>query len=240
MTIWHLWIGRALHPLSPPPDQFFGLEVFNIGGLTHGDLALEARVDFLAVVKHRLIPARVRRKSAGLRRKGLASVWAPACQDSSHVGNAGVGVISMRGAPVALPSFATEVKWFFNCGRAVRCMLPVGSGRFMYLFVLYGKQGADNDAEQLALTEQLFDAALSELSVVARRQPCMIVGDFNVEPTKIPCLAKGISAGLWVDFEESWALTSGMQPAPTCELDSGFYGRLPSGCCCCSLLQGSA
>ena len=70
-------------------------------------------------------------------------------------------------------------------------------------FVLYGYQGADSDAEQLALTNQLFDAALSELSVVARGQPCMIVGDFNVEPTKIPCLAKGISAGLWFFFLRS-------------------------------------
>ena len=87
-------------------------------------------------------------------------------------------------------------------------MLPVGSGRFMHLFVLYGYQGADNDAEQLALTEQLFDAALGELSVVARVQPCLIVG-----PTKIPCLAKGISAGLWVDLEEAWALAAGSRPA---------------------------
>ena len=72
-------------------------------------------------------------------------------------------------------------------------------------------QGADTDAEQLALTEQLFDAALGELSVVARGQPCLLVGDFNVEPTKIPCLAKGISAGLWVDFEEAWALAAGLR-----------------------------
>ena len=96
-----------------------------------------------------------------------ASVWAPACQDSSHVGNAGVGVISMRGAPLALPSFATsQFKMFFDCGRAVRCLLPLGAGRFMHLFVLDGYQGADSDAEQLALTDQLFDAALSELCVV--------------------------------------------------------------------------
>ena len=132
-----------------------------------------------------------------LRRKGLASVWAPARQNSPHFGNAGVGVISMRGAPVALPSFATaQFKWFFDYGRAVRCMLPLGGGRLMHLVVLYGYQGADTDAEQLALSEQLFDAALGELSVVARGQPCLLVGDFNVEPTKIPCLAKGISAGL--------------------------------------------
>ena len=53
------------------------------------------------------------------------------------------------------------------------------------------------------MTEQLFDAALGEHGVVARRQPSLLVGDFNVEPTKIPCLAKGISAGLWVDLEGS-------------------------------------
>ena len=52
----------------------------------------------------------------------------------------------------------------------MRCMLPLASGRFMHLFVLCGYQGADADAEQLALTEQLFDAALSELHVVARGQ----------------------------------------------------------------------
>ena len=96
-------------------------------------------------------------------------------------------------------------------------MLPLGLGRFMQLVVVYGFQGADTDAEQLALTEQLFDAALGELSVVARGQPCLLVGDFNVEPTKIPCLAKGISAGLWVDLEEAWSLAAGSQPAPTCK-----------------------
>ena len=103
-----------------------------------------------------------------------------------------------RGVPLLLcqPLPLLSVRAFFDCGRAVRCMLPLGAGRFMHLVVLYGYRGADADAEQRALTEQLFDAALGELSVVARGQPCMLVGDFNVEPTKIPCLAKGISAGL--------------------------------------------
>ena len=40
--------------------------------MTHGDLALEAQVDFLAVVEHRLIPARVR---SGLFLNG--KVWLP-------------------------------------------------------------------------------------------------------------------------------------------------------------------
>ena len=66
---------------------------------------MEVGVDFLAVVEHRLIPARVRSEWARLRRKGLASFWAPASQDSSHVGNAGVGVISMKGAPFIFAYF---------------------------------------------------------------------------------------------------------------------------------------
>ena len=101
------------------------------------------------------------------------------------------GVVSLRGAPIALPSFATaHFRRFFDCWRAIRCLLPLGCGRIMHLVVLYGYQGADCDAKQLALTEQLLDAALGELGVVARGQPCLIVGDFNVEPTKIPCESK--------------------------------------------------
>ena len=76
---------------------------------------------------------------SGLRLKGEGScllVWAPASQDSSHVGNAGVGVVCVRGAPLSLPTFATaQFQYFFDCGRAVRCMLPLGAGRFMHLFV---------------------------------------------------------------------------------------------------------
>ena len=83
--------------------------------------------------------------------------------------------------------------------------------------MLYGYQGADADAEQLALTDQLFDAAFAELAVVARGSPCLLVGDFNVEPTKIPCLSKGISAGLWVDLDAAWSAAQGRQPAVTCK-----------------------
>ena len=111
---------------------------------------------------------------------------------------------------------------------AVRCVLPLGGGRIMHLVVLYGYQEADRDPEQLALTDQLLDAALNELACVAREQPCLLVGDFNVEPTKISCLAKGIMAGLWVDLEASWALASGRNPGVTCKQDfeSSICSRL--------------
>ena len=63
----------------------------------------------------------------------------------------------------------------------------------------------------------MFDAALGELHAVAAGQPCLLVGDFNVEPTKIPCLSKGISAGLWVDLDAAWSSAKGQLPAVTCK-----------------------
>ena len=108
----------------------------------------------------------------------------------------------------------------------------------MHLAVLYGYHGADTDAECLRLTDQLFEAALGELAVVARRQPCLIVGDFNTDPRKIPCLAKGIFAGLWVDLEASWASASGREPEMTCkrtwDSDSGNRRDFQIGCPLCA------
>ena len=98
MVFWHMWIGGA----------------WNTGPASREFLAFEARVNFLVAVEHRCILARVRSECSRLKSKGLALVWAPASGGSSHVGNAGVGVVRLRGAPVALPSFATaEFRRFF-------------------------------------------------------------------------------------------------------------------------------
>ena len=73
------------------------VEAFNVGGwLTHGDYAMDDDVDFLAVVENRLYLAQVRNEDARLHSKGISSAWAPASQEPSHVGNAGVGVVSLK------------------------------------------------------------------------------------------------------------------------------------------------
>ena len=165
-------------------------------------------------------------------------------RSSPHVGNAGVGVVSLRGAPLALPTFATlGFGKFFGLGRALWCVLPLDLGRFMHLVVLYGYHGADSDAECLSLTDQLFQAALAELAVVARGQPCLIVVDFNIEPSEIPCLAKGISAGLWIDLDASWASACGREPEMTCkrtwDSDSGNRRDFQIGCPSCAAAVSS-
>ena len=73
--------------------------------------------------------------------------------------------------------------------------------------------------------DQFFDAALGELGVVARGPPSLIVGCFNVEPTKIPCLLKGITAGLWVDLEAAWAGALGVDLAVTCKRCCGCWRK---------------
>ena len=110
-------------------------------GSTHGDFALETGVDFLAFVEHWLIPARVRSEWSSLKGKGLASIWAQACQNTV--------VVSLKGAPVSMATFATAL----TCCRAIKCLLPIRGGMFLNLVVLYGYQGSDADAGPLALTE---------------------------------------------------------------------------------------
>ena len=79
--------------------------------------------------------------------RSLASVWGRASKVFCHVCNAGNRVVSMRGASVARPTFATaQFRRFYDCGRAIRCVLPPDGSRFLNLAVLYGYQGADSDA----------------------------------------------------------------------------------------------
>ena len=82
------------------------IEFVNVGGwLTSGDLALDSCAQFLAIAEHRLIPSRARSVGHLLRKAGYQSVWAPACQDEVAGGHAGVGVVSLGGALLSLPSF---------------------------------------------------------------------------------------------------------------------------------------
>ena len=85
-----------------------GIKVLHVGGwLTHGDVALETGGAFLLIAETMLVPARSRNEGPKLRRKKMASIWSPACQDTSLVGAAGVVLVSLKGDPVSMPSIAT-------------------------------------------------------------------------------------------------------------------------------------
>ena len=59
-------------------------------------------------------------------------------------------------------------------GRVLRTTLRFAQGGVVHLFVVYGYQGAEEDAEQLFLTDKLLQAVLVEAQVVCIRQPLLI------------------------------------------------------------------
>ena len=104
----------------------------------------------LSVAEHRLIPSSSRSVCHQLRRAGHCSIWALACQDQVAGGHAGVGVVSLGGALLSLPSFGTpQFMEFFRS-------LPTGQGGVVHLFVVYGYQWAEEHLDQLKLTDKLF------------------------------------------------------------------------------------
>ena len=198
--LWYLWNGRARH--FGPCSNNLDVEVFNVGGfLTHGDFALETDADFLAVVEHRLVPARARSETKRLERAGL---WSIGLERSSPL-FAHYGYCCF---------FFSE---FYALGRVVRCHLPVAKGRVVHLVVIYGFQGASTDPEKLRLTEKLLYSFLCELAVVGSGQHCLSAGNVNVEPARVLGLQQGIMAGQRLDLQTSWAAAAGLDRALTCK-----------------------
>ena len=101
-------------------------------------------------------------------------------------------------------------------GRVLRTTLPTGKGGVVHLFVVYGFQGAEVDADQLLLTDELLQAVLAEAQIVCVGQPLLIAGHLNADPAVIPCLAKGISAGRFVDLALAYSRGVGLAPDVTC------------------------
>ena len=180
---------------------------------------IDSCAQLLAVAEHRIIPSRARSICHQLRKAGYHSVWSPACQDQVAGGHAGVGVVivSLAGAFLALPSFVTpQFQEFFRLGRVLRTTLPTGKGGVVHLFVVTGYQGAEEDADQLLLTDKLLQAVLAEAQAVCFGQPMFIADDLNADLAVIPCLAKGISSGRYVDLALAHSLGAGLRPDATC------------------------
>ena len=216
-----LSVGRVRHP-GPCTSSYpsgFSIEFLNVGGwLSRGDSALESTAHFLAIAEHRLVPARARTVTTQLRQARRSSVWAPSCQDVTPGGHAGVGVISLHGAPTfSSHPFRPFLQGVLSHWSCYEIILPLGNGGVVHLFVIYGYQGAENDPEKLQLTEHLFAAVLAEARMCCSGQPVVLAGDFNADPTVIPSLAKGISDGQWIDLERAFAFGRGVPPSSTCQ-----------------------
>ena len=90
----------------------------------------------------------------------------------------------------------------------------------------------EEDAEQLLLTDKLLQAVLAQ--VVCVGHPELIAGNLNADPAVVPCLAKGISAGRFVDLALAFSCGAGTAPAATCQFSlkggAGTRGDFLIGC----------
>ena len=75
-------------------------------------------------------------------------------------------------------------------GRVLRTTLSTGKGGVVHLFVVYGYQEAEEDADKLQLTDRLLHAVLAEAQAVCIGQPMLIAGDLNADPVVIPVLLR--------------------------------------------------
>ena len=92
---------------------------------------------------------------------------------------------------------------------------------------VHGYQVAEEDTDQLQLTDKLLQAVLSEAQVVCIGQPMLIAGDLNADPAVIPCLAGGISVGRYVDLALAFSLGAGLTPDVSCRFNrEGGTGSL--------------
>ena len=176
-----LYIGRARHS-GPGPRDFspgqLSIEFVNVGGwLTSGDMALDSCAQFLAVAEHRLIPSRARAVCHQLRKAGHYSVWAPACQDKIAAGYAGVGVVSLGGAPLSLPSFVTpQFQEFCRLGRVLRTTLPTARGGVVHFFwCLWLSGGLRRMLKSYGLLIIFFRLFLSRLRRFVLVSPCSLL-----------------------------------------------------------------
>ena len=87
--------------------------------------------------------------------------------------------------------------------------------------MVHGCQGSEEDADKLLLTDKLLSAVLAEAKVVCVGQPLFIVCDLNADPGIIPCLAKGLAAGRFVDLALAHSMGAGKDPDVTCRFKLG-------------------
>ena len=105
-------------------------------------------------------------------------------------------------------------------GRVLRTTLSTDKVGVVHLFVVYGYQGAEEDADQLQLTEKLLQSVLAEAQVVCIGHPMPIAGGLTADPAVIPCLSKGLSSGRFVDLALAYCRGAGLAPDATCRFNS--------------------
>ena len=210
-----LHIGRAGHP--GPGERHFtpgqlSVEFVFVGGwLTCGALAMDSCAQFLVVAEYRLIPSRARSIGHLLRKAGHQYFGPLPVRIRLLVVMQGLGW-SAWVPPLLLRLPLLPLLLRSSSGWVERC----------------------ESLSQLVTEEWLI--CLSFMGIRGRRRilrSCSSLLSF-CNPAVVPCLAKAISAGRFVDLALTFSLGEGKRPAATCKVKlddcSGTRGDFIFGC----------
>ena len=152
-----------------------------------------------------------------LRQAGISSVLAPSCQDATPGGHAGVGVVSLHGAPSHFPELLLlRSKSFFGwaepCGLYFHWATKVSHTSLFFFMDAKGRKA--NLRNERVQTNILLPCLLKPRCAVLVSL-LFWLGGFNADPLVSPSSAKGISEGAWIDVEKAFASGRGEAPTPT-------------------------
>ena len=122
----------------------------------------------------------------------------------------GGGLTSVKGPRKSLqPDKDTTDTELYQSGRWQEIKYPIGKTR-SYLTVAnyYGCSGANNDIKTRTENEILLAPAIQR-AIEANKEPYILVGDCNIDPSESPAIAAAVEAGLLVDVAYA--------AAPNCE-----------------------
>ena len=94
--------------------------------------------------------------------------------------------------------------------------LPTGKGGVVHCFVVYGFRGRKRMLINFFLLISFFRLFSLKHRWFRLGQPMIVAGDLNADPAVFPCLAKGISAGRFVDLALAYFRGAGLTPDVTC------------------------
>ena len=107
--------------------------------------------------------------------------------------------VQTRSPTTSLPRPPDVAEWY-EAGRALGVSVAIADGRrSLHVFTVYGISGAAKDPAKFARSETLL-ASVFAWAALYGPGPCVICGDFNVDPGDSPTCLSACAAGGWHDL----------------------------------------
>ena len=110
------------------------------------------------------------------------------------------GVAVQACSPATALPCPSDVATWYDAGRALGVAVAIADGRrLLHVFTVYGICGAAKDPAKFARNETLL-ASVFAWAALYGPGPCVVCGDFNIDPSHSPACLAACAAGGWHDL----------------------------------------